>query len=57
MPIGDLRDDGFKLMGIYLLLGFFTGPPLISQKSNKPRKFDKVNIPQKAGNWTADLDI
>ena len=57
MLIEDLRDEGFKLIDIQLLMDILhLLPPLISQKTNKLRKFEEVNIPQKMKSWTADLD-
>ena len=40
IPIEDLRDDGFKMIGIHLLMCILhLSHPLISSKSTKMRKF------------------
>ena len=56
MLIEDLRDEGFKLIDIQLLMDILhLIPPLISHKANKMRKFEEVNIPQKMDGWAAGL--
>ena len=57
MLIEDLRDEGFKLIDIQLLMDILhLLPPMISQKTSKLHKFGEVNIPQKMKGLAADLD-
>ena len=57
MLIDDLRDDGYKLIDIQLLMDVLhILQPMINSKSTKQHKFDEVNIPTKMRGRKSYLD-
>ena len=56
VPIDDMREEGYKLMDIQLLMGMLhLAHPLISEQSDRLRKFGEWKSPKKMRWWEADL--